>query len=110
VSDPDAMLVKVVEAPRDGRGEAVSPRELEERVKLLETALGPQRLRTLERKQATKRLVASFENEPIKPKYCTVCLGPLKQHEGRGRPNKTCSKSCAKKRQRALIQTRTDKE
>ncbi len=87
----------------------MSPQELEARIKLLETALGPRRLRTLERQEATKRLVSTFEDEPIKPKQCTVCLKPIEQHTGRGRPSKTCSKSCAKKRQRALIQYRTDK-
>lgn len=91
-------------------------RELEAKLTTLEAenarlmkALGKRGLARLARIEREALIARTLRNdETIKPKACTVCEAPMNPYEGRGRPKKTCSLACAKKRQRILINHNRD--
>lgn len=97
--------------PMDYYGRIV---ELEAKLKKVElenerlrTALGKSGLNRLARIERDERVARTLRNETtIKPAFCTVCEKPIEQHTGGGRPRKTCSMSCAKVRQRILVNIR----
>ena len=75
----------------------------------LKKALGTRGLARLKRIERDALVARTLRNdETIKPKACTVCEAPMNPYEGRGRPKKTCSLACAKKRQRILINAARD--
>lgn len=91
-------------------------RELEEELKVVELenerlkkALGVRGLARLARIEREALVARTLRNdETIKPRACTVCEAPMNPYEGRGRPKKTCSLACAKKRQRTLTNATRD--
>lgn len=88
-------------------------RELEEKLKAVELenerlkkALGTRSLARLKRIESAQAAARTLRNdEAIKPKFCTVCEAPLTPRAGAGRPKKTCSLACAKKRNRILTRS-----